>query len=91
MLFRSIDALLAEGVTPEFEGMEILVRTLAGLYKSDQLGLPSLLEELEWAPPEDILPREIFRVVAKDAARRVKQTVKPKPQAPIKGAGAGKQ
>lgn len=85
---QAIDAFLREGVSAKFEGMEILVRALTGLYKSDQHSQPSLLEELEWAPPEDILPREIFRVVAKDAARRTKQTTKSKPQAPPKGAGA---
>jgi hypothetical protein len=67
-----IDSFLGEGVTTEYEGMEMLVRNLAGLCKSDELRDASIMEEFEWAPPEDIVPRDIFRAVAKNAQRKKK-------------------
>jgi hypothetical protein len=67
-----IDSFLDEGISVEYEGMEMLVRNLAGLCKSDELRDASIMEEFEWAPPEDIVPRDIFRAVAKNAQRKKK-------------------
>ncbi len=90
---QAIDAFLRQGVTADFEGMEILVRNLAGLRKSDELRDPSILEEFEWAPPEDFVPRDIFRAVVKGAQRRAKysRTTKPKPTGSNNGAGSDKK
>ncbi len=90
---QAIDTFLRQGVTADFEGMEILVRNLAGLRKSDELRDPSILEEFEWAPPEDFVPRDIFRAVVKGAQRRAKysRTTKPKPTGSNNGAGSDKK
>jgi hypothetical protein len=67
---QAIDALLAAGIPLAETGIEILFRTVAGLVLSDEYGDPTLLEEMEWAPPEAIVPRDILRTVMKDAKRR---------------------
>ena len=75
---QAIDAYRREGIDTSYEGTEILVRTLAGLYKSDQLGSPGILEQLEWAPPEDILPRSMLRRAIKDNKAQAKLRPTPK-------------
>lgn len=84
---QAIDAFGRSGVSLHEEGMEILVRNLAGLVQADRFGDPSLLEELEWAPPEDLLPRAVLRTVLKDSKRRAKY--KPGGGAGKKSSGAG--
>ena len=69
---QAIDAFRGEGVSPELEGMEILLRALAGLQLADQLGNAGILEELEWSPPEQVLPTAVIRTAIKDAERRDK-------------------
>lgn len=95
---QAIDAFVSEGVHLEFEGMEILVRTMAGLHTSDQNGNAGLLEEMEWAPPDELLPADVFRTLVKDSQRKDKiraAAKKPAPAATPKnpkkgGGGAGK-
>jgi hypothetical protein len=89
---QAIDAFTREGIDLHHEGMEILVRNLAGLHMADQHSDPSLLEHFEWDPPTDIVPRDILRTVFKDAKRnsKFKPSKKKTPADPKKGAGAGK-
>ena len=56
--------------------LEILVRTLSGLQLADEYQDPSLLAEMEWAPPESVVPRDVLRTLIKDAKRR--KNLKPK-------------
>ena len=79
---QAIDAFQREGVGHQYEGMEILLRTLAGLYKADEFGSQDILEQLEWAPPEDILPRGVVRTAVKDAQRQAKLRPTKKKPAP---------
>lgn len=96
---QAIDALLREGVPLSFEGMEILLRNLAGVVEADRLGEPAVLTGMEWQPPQDIVPRSVLRTVLKDAKRikemKPKRPTKPTPapRDPKKGGqqGAGKQ
>ena len=80
----------------EFEDVDFAVKLkeLRRVEYSD----PSLLEELEWAPPEAIVPRDILRTVMKDTKRRRDLTAKVTPNArawstpaatPQKGRGRG--
>jgi hypothetical protein len=84
---QAIDALMSEKVSPAFLGMEILFRTLAGLQLADESADATLLDEMEWAPPEAIVPRDIFRTIVKDARRR--RDLKPKPPV-VAAPGVGK-
>jgi hypothetical protein len=84
---QAIDALLAAGIPLAETGIEILFRTIAGLTLSDEYGDPTLLEEMEWAPPEAIVPRDILRTVMTNAKRRRDLAGKKKADAP--GAKAG--
>lgn len=91
---QALDALMREGVPLHLEGMEILVRNLAGVCEADKRGDPTVLEGLEWALPQDIVPRSVLRTVLKDAKRRneLKPKNKPAPRPNDKGKqGAGKQ
>ena len=96
---QAVDALLREGVSLQLEGMEILVRNLAGVVEADKLGEPAVLTGMEWQPPQDIVPRSVLRTVLKDAKRRKELKPKkaakptPAPRDPKKGGqqGAGKQ
>ena len=74
---QAIDAFRREGVSWDSEGMEILVRNLAGLHKSDEYGDATFLEEMEWAPPESIVPDSVMRPIVK-AVKRTK-ALRPKP------------
>jgi len=90
---QAIDALIREGVPLHLEGMEILVRSLAGVVEADKLGEPAVLAGMEWQPPQDIVPRSVLRTVLKDAKRRKElKTKKPAPRDPKKTGqhGAGK-
>ena len=62
---------------------EMLMRTVAGLYMSDLHEDVSLLEELEWCPPQALVPRDVVRSVLKDVKR--KQQLQPASR------GAGKE
>jgi len=88
---QAIDAFLAAGIPLEETGMEILFRTVAGLMLSDEYGDPTLLEEMEWAPPEAIVPRDILRTVMKDARRRRGLAPKVRVDAPREKADAPKE
>jgi hypothetical protein len=93
---QAIDALLREGVPLHFDGMEILVRNLAGVVEADKSADPSVLTGMEWQPPQDIVPRSVLRTVLKDAKRRKELKPKkptPAPRDPKKNGqqGAGKQ
>ena len=52
------------------DALEMLMRTVAGLYMSDLHEDVSLLEELEWCPPQALVPRDVVRSVLKDAKRK---------------------
>ena len=75
--------------------MEALLRNLAGVCEADKMGDTAILEGLEWAPPQEIVPRTILRTVMKDVKRRNELKAKKKKPAaadPKKGQpGAGKQ
>ena len=86
---QALDALRREGVPLHFEGMEILVRNLCGVVEADKHGDPSLLEGLEWALPQDIVPRSVLRTVMKDAKRRNQLKPKSAPRDPKKGGPRG--
>ena len=87
---QAVDAFLAAGIDAKFLGMEHLLRNLAGLQIADQYKDPALLEELEWDPPQDIVPKSVLRTVIKDAERRKKYlSPSPAPSDPKGGAGAG--
>ena len=75
---QAIDAFVREGVSLHYEGMEILVRTLAGVVEADNYGEPAILTEMEWQPPQEIVPRAMIRTVLKDVKRR--REIKPKKQ-----------
>jgi hypothetical protein len=75
---QALDALIKEGVPLHFEGMEILVRNLVGVCEADRFGDTCILEGLEWALPQDVVPSAVLRTVMKDAKRR--KELKPKPQ-----------
>ena len=64
------DLLVQNGAPLHWTGMEALLRNLAGVCESDKLGDPSVIEGLEWAPPQDIVPRNVLRMVMRDAKRR---------------------
>ena len=72
VLAQGIDRLLEEGISHSSAAMEIFIRRLVGLQKADQYDDVTLLEELEWAPPEDVVPREVLRAALKGAERRKK-------------------
>ena len=48
---------------------EIALRTIAGLVEANQHDLPNLVERMEWAPPESLVPRSVLRVAVKDMQR----------------------
>ena len=75
---QAIDALMREGVPLSYEGMEILVRNMAGVVEADKHNDSAVLEGLEWALPQDIVPRAVLRTVMKDAKRR--KQLKPAPR-----------
>lgn len=90
---QALDALIREGVPLHYEGMEILVRNLAGICEADRLGDPAILEGIEWAPPQAIIPRQMLRTVIKDANRHSKlrmpkKTKPPAASGPAPGAAA---
>lgn len=88
---HAIDAFLQEGVPVSSEGMEILLRNLAGLHKSDEFNDATFLEEMEWAPPECIVPDSVMRPIIK-AVKRTKalRPTKKKPSADPKADGGRK-
>ena len=87
---RLIDQLLKQGEAPTTDAMEMAVRNLAGLVKADEYGDLAILEQLEFAPSEEILSRDVFREVLTDARRNAKY--KPKKKAgQSSGAGAAKK
>ena len=91
---RLIDQLIQQEEPFTSDAMEMAVRNLAGLVKSDEFGDLSILEQLEFAPSEEILSRDVFREVLKDARRNAKYKPKKKssqPSAGAKKAGAGRQ
>jgi hypothetical protein len=78
---QAIDSLVADGVPLTLEGMEILVRNMVAVYEADKRNDTGILDSLEWAPPEDVVPRDIMRTVIKDTKRNEKFKQKPKKQA----------
>lgn len=67
---------------------EMSMRNIAGISKSDEWNKPSLMEQFEWAPPQDIVPRDFLRMLVKDSARN--DRMKPKKTVPPVKGGAGK-
>ena len=98
-----VDQALAEGITTDSLAMEMLLRNLTGLYEADVNRNPPILAELEWEPPEELIPRSVMRTVLKDAERRAKfdakaKKTKPRPASQPKddkkdqgGAGGGRR
>ena len=77
-----IDQLLREGIGTDSLAMEMLLRNLTGLCEADKCSDASILAELEWQPPEELIPRNLMRTIRKDAERRSKfdtKTKKPRP------------
>jgi hypothetical protein len=58
---------------------ECLIRNIMGLAKADELQQPSLMNEFEWKPPLEIVPREFLRVLVKDSSRNAKYRGKKTP------------
>jgi hypothetical protein len=85
---QAVDAFVAAGVPLNLEGMEILLRTVAGLQMADEHKEPAFLEEMEWEPPQAIVPRNVLRTVIKDVERSKKYR-KPSQQQPAPDKGAG--
>ena len=69
---QAIDAFIKEGVSADFLGMEILVRTVSGIVKADTEKNPKLLEQWEWQPPESILDRDMEQVLYRNVERVLK-------------------
>jgi hypothetical protein len=68
---------------------ECLIRNLMGLAKADELQQPSLMNEFEWRPPLDIVPRDFLRVLVKDSSRNAKYKGKKTPPGGKPGQGKG--
>jgi hypothetical protein len=73
------------------EAGEMLMRNIAGLAKSDEWKKPSLMEQFEWKPPKDVIPRDWMRLLVKDA-QKTETLLKTKSSnpAPTQKGGAGK-
>ena len=74
--------------------MEMLLRNLAGIQLAEEHSTPGLLEQMEWAAPEAVVPDDILRDLIKDHQRRAK--LKPSRRPPSgtgkdTGAGGGKK
>jgi hypothetical protein len=89
-LAQSIDAFLKEGVTADFLGMEIAMRSLLGLVLADQTGNPALLEHLEWAPPKMPVSKDIYDSLVKTVHRAAKVKPRAAPNNPKGGQGGKK-
>ena len=73
----AIDALEKDGVDLKFEGVQVLLTNLAALHSASEFSESAcMLEVMEWAPPEQAVPREFVRRAIKDAERL--QKVKPR-------------
>ena len=66
------------------------MRTLAGLTVADDHGDQSLLEVIEYAPPQAMVPQDMLRVFLKDAKHRKKYRPKPTNPTPPVGRGRGR-
>jgi hypothetical protein len=66
---QAIDAFIKEGVSPDFLGMEILVRTVSGIIKADSDKNSRYLEQWEWQPPESILDRDMEQALYRNVDR----------------------
>jgi hypothetical protein len=89
---QAIDAAMDEGITSDHLVLELLLRTAAGLRLADDFGDQGLLEEIEWSPPEAVVPRDMLRTLMKDSARRkaLKPKAGPSPSpSPSRGRGRG--
>ena len=68
-LAQVIDSARSSNVDLSFDFMEMLLRNLAGICEVDKFNNPGLLEQIEFAPPQQLIPREFFRIFTKDAKR----------------------
>ena len=68
-LAQVIDSARSAGMSFQLDFMEMLLRNLAGICEVDKYNNPGLLEKIEFAPPEELIPRDIFRAFTKDAKR----------------------
>jgi hypothetical protein len=48
---------------------EVMLRNMVGLQKADEFGKPTLMNEFEWFPEVEVVPREFVRILVKDSAR----------------------
>lgn len=63
------DKMLRDGVSLDCEGMEMLARNIAGLWVADEHQDATLLEVMEYAPPQRIIPPQVQRTLLKDAEK----------------------
>ena len=63
------DKMLRDGVSLDCEGMEMLARNIAGLWTADEHQDATLLEVMEYAPPQRIIPPQVQRTLMKDAEK----------------------
>ena len=68
-LAQVIDSARSAGMSFQLDFMEMLLRNLAGICEVDKYNNPSLLEKIEFAPPDELIPRDVFRAFTKDAKR----------------------
>ena len=61
--------MLRDGVSLDCEGMEMLARNIAGLWVADEHQDATLLEVMEYAPPQRIIPPQVQRTLLKDAEK----------------------
>jgi hypothetical protein len=68
-LAQVIDSARSASVSLKYDFMEMLIRNLAGICEVDKYNNPALLDKIEFAPPQELIPRDIFRALTKDAKR----------------------
>ena len=68
-LAQVIDSARSVHTDLSLDFMEMLLRNFAGVCEVDKYNNPGLLEQIEYAPPQQLIPRDFFRAFAKDAKR----------------------
>ena len=89
-LAQVIDSARSANIDLSLDFMEMLLRNLAGICEVDKYNNPGLLEQIEFAPPQQLIPRDFFRAFTKDAKRDAdmrKAATKPKTGTPGGGNG----
>lgn len=77
------DELMRDGYSLSSTALEMLMRNIAGLHLADLHEDGSLMDEMEWSPVQNLVPRDIVRSVLQDNKR--KKTLTP----PAEKAGRG--